>query len=100
MPQSATVTPLSQLQACIAQAQNLSHHSDANETFAELRDRLASENPQAAELLETLWKELLSARRSALFWQQICDVERDLAEQMAANHVQLQQNYLRLMQEQ
>jgi len=81
-------------------AQELTHHDQANQSFEMLRSQLALDNPEAALLLSQVWKELISARRSAAFWQQICDVERDLTEKMTASHVQLQQNYLRLMQEQ
>jgi hypothetical protein len=100
MTTSTAVSERQNLRDCIALSQNLDNHSAANQAFAQLRDRLLLENPQAVELVEALWQELLAARRSASFWQQICDVERDLAEKMAENHVQLQQNYLRLMQEQ
>jgi hypothetical protein len=51
-------------------------------------------------MIDMLWGELLRARRSAQFWQKTCDVERELTERMAASHFQLQQNYLRLVQEQ
>jgi len=60
----------------------------------------AAENPQAADLLEILWNEFVAANRSATFWQQICDVEKELSERMAQTNVQLKQEYLRLIQEQ
>lgn len=89
-----------ELQECISLIADVSTHPVANEAFERLRDRLSSENPQSVELLNLLWRELLSARRSAQFWEQICDVERNMTERMAADHFQLQQNYLRLVQEQ
>ncbi|MGK7901761.1 MAG: hypothetical protein AB4352_10170 [Hormoscilla sp.] len=89
-----------QLRACVERARDISDNAKASGDFAQLCDRLAAENPQAAELLEILWNEFVAANRSATFWQQISDVEKKLSEQMAQTNVQLKQNYLRLMQEQ
>lgn len=101
MPQSsANPSPFAQLQACVATAHDLSQHPEATEAFEALRDQVALSNPQMAQMLELLWNEMLAARRSSTFWQEICDVEKELSERIAANHVQLRQNYLRLMQEQ
>ncbi|NJN88387.1 MAG: hypothetical protein HC881_21490 [Leptolyngbyaceae cyanobacterium SL_7_1] len=87
------------LQNCLALL-NKQHYTEANQAFRALQTQLAIENPVAARLVELLWTELLAAQRSTTIWQQICDAERGLTEQMAASHFQLQQNYLRLMQEQ
>lgn len=97
---SDALKTVSTLQNCLELAQELTQHEQANQSFEALRSQLEFDNPEAAVLLSQVWKELISARRSAAFWQQICDVERDLTEKMTASHVQLQQNYLRLMQEQ
>jgi hypothetical protein len=97
---SSSVCPKSALKECLTLASEVSQHCHASRGFAELQNQLAADNPQAAELLELAWNEVLAARRSAAFWEQLCDVERDMTEQMAANHLRLQQNYLRLMQEQ
>ncbi|WP_154655044.1 hypothetical protein [Prochlorothrix hollandica] len=48
----------------------------------------------------SMWQELMRARRSAILLQKSCDRERGLTDRMAESHVQLQQNYLRLIQEQ
>ncbi|BAU40837.1 hypothetical protein [Leptolyngbya sp. O-77] len=88
------------LAECIALLQDLQTHAAANDAFDQLKVQIAQVNPAMANLLEMLWREAVAGRRSAAFWQQICDVERDLTENLSANHFQLQQNYLRLMQEQ
>ncbi|MDG2616604.1 hypothetical protein P7L53_10145 [Thermoleptolyngbya sichuanensis XZ-Cy5] len=88
------------LAECIALLQDLQTHAAANDAFDQLKAQIAESNPAMANLLEILWREAVAGRRSAAFWQQICDVERDLTENLSANHFQLQQNYLRLMQEQ
>ena len=87
------------LQECLSMAQNIQSHADADRRFLDLEETL-SDDAATVAVLEALWKEVLAARRSALYWQQISDVERALTEKMAGNHFQLQQNYLRLMQEQ
>ncbi|WOB44264.1 hypothetical protein HNI00_14780 [Thermoleptolyngbya oregonensis NK1-22] len=88
------------LAECITLLQDLQTHAAANDAFDQLKAQIAESNPAMANLLEMLWREAVAGRRSAAFWQQICDVERDLTENLSANHFQLQQNYLRLMQEQ
>ncbi|MBW4657506.1 MAG: hypothetical protein KME15_02435 [Drouetiella hepatica Uher 2000/2452] len=90
---------IAQFQACLALAPDVTRHLEAHQLFAELQSSLAIENPLAAELLALAWKDVIAARRSAAFWEQISDVERDMSEQMVATHTNLQQNYLRLMQE-
>lgn len=97
----ASTNPMTQaLAACIALLQDLQTHAEADEAFGHLQAQIAETNPAMAELLGMLWREAIAGRRSAAFWQQICNVERDLTESLSANHFQLQQNYLRLMQEQ
>lgn len=96
----STQTQVSQLQACLSQARELAKHGEASQAFTQLRDRIGATDAAAATLLDLLWTEVLAARRSATFWQEICDVEKQLSDRIAANHVQLRQNYLRLMQEQ
>ena len=90
---------IAQFQACLALAPDVTRHAEAHQLFANLQSDLAIENPLAAELLALAWKDIIAARRSAAFWEQISDVERDMSEQMVATHANLQQNYLRLMQE-
>lgn len=49
--------------------------------------------------MDLLWKEAIAARRSAEFWHDMSNVEKDLSNRMMENMTQLRQNYLRLMQE-
>ena len=100
MTQTVSVNYVTQLQECLSLARDISQGAKAHTAFSQLRDRLATENPQAAELLDLLWNEFLAANRSAAFWQEMCDVEKELSERMAQSHFQLRQNYLRLMHEQ
>lgn len=88
------------LRECLSLAGHVTQHDEANQVFETVQATLKKDNPEAAEVMSLLWNEVLSAHRSAAFWEQLCNVERELTERMAANHFQLQQNYLRLMQEQ
>lgn len=95
----STPQAIAQLRKCIALAQEVANHPQANQAFEQLRDSIAQENPQAAELIDLLWQEAIAARRSAEFWHDMSDVEKNLCNQMMENMTQLRQNYLRLMQE-
>lgn len=88
----------SQLQQCLELARDINQHQEAIAQFAQLRD-LIVQDEAAKALIDGIWAEVLAARRSSAFWQQMSDVEKDVSERLAQNHVQLQQNYLRLMQE-
>ncbi|WP_421655938.1 hypothetical protein [Leptothermofonsia sp. ETS-13] len=99
MTQSLTQEQSAQLQECFLLAQDPKQQADASKMFAQLSDSLSS-NPIATELLAALWNEVLAARRSAAFWQQFRDVEKEMSDKLAKSHLQLRQNYLRLMQEQ
>ena len=52
-----------------------------------------------AELLNLIWQDLIAARRSASFWEQMSDVEKEMASNMMETMTQLRQNQLRLIQE-
>lgn len=91
---------LNQLKQCLSLAQDVSTHAKAKENYSDLRDRLADDAPEVAELMDVLWAEMLSSRRSALFWEELCNVEKKLTDRMAENNIQLRQNYIRLVQEQ
>ncbi len=98
-----TTTPLSladRLQTAIDLAQTLDQHSQAHIAFQDLLADLQSQNSLAASLLERLWKEYLSSQRSSLFWEQLSTIEKQLSDQLTESHLQLKQNYLRLIQEQ
>lgn len=99
MSQPLLPDQLAQLEECFAMAQDPSQRDAATELFIQLRQTISDENALQM-LIDLLWGEVLSARRSGAFWQQISDVEKDMSERLAQNHVQLQQNYLRLVQEQ
>lgn len=79
-------------------AKDPTRHADAKRKFLDLEETFTGEGVPV-ELIETLWKEVLAARRAEAFWHQISDVERTMTERITDDHVQLQQNYLRLMQE-
>jgi hypothetical protein len=96
--QPLTQHQLDQLQVCLHLAQDPTQHTQATEAFSSLQSTV-SEDPAKA-LLNVLWKEILTARRSAAFWQQLSNVEKEVSERLAQNHIQLQQNYLRLVREQ
>ena len=91
--------PIVQLKKCLSLVQDVNTHSEANRAFEQLCAIIDAENPMAAQLLEILWEEAIMARRSALFWQQMSDVEKDMANRMMENMTQMRQYYLRLMQE-
>ncbi|MBZ8179821.1 hypothetical protein [Oscillatoria salina] len=99
MTQSSSHQDLAQLKKCLALAQDVEKHQEAKQLFEQLYEKLAEENPQAASLLDTIWQELIAARRSETFWHKISDFEKDMADQMFQNLTQSRQNYLRLMQE-
>jgi len=93
------------LQACIELTHDLDRHEEAHAQFQTLREWVESpegapDPGEAAAALELLWQELIRARRSPILWQQSCDLERGLTDRIAESHVQLQQNYMRLIQEQ
>lgn len=88
----------SQLQQCLELARDINQHQAAIAQFTELRNSIVQDEAAKA-LIDGIWAEVLAARRSSAFWQQMSDVEKDVSERLAQNHVQLQQNYLRLMQE-
>ncbi|PSB16727.1 hypothetical protein C7B76_11115 [filamentous cyanobacterium CCP2] len=96
----ATQDLIVHLQECLAMARERSHHCEASQAFNQLHSNLATSHPIAAEVLRLMWNELLSTHRSADFLEQLSNIERQFNEQMTESHVQLQQNYLRLLEEQ
>lgn len=88
------------LTECIELAKDPKEHQAAEEAFAAIKGALDDAPSETLEVVDRLWNELLTARRSAAFWEQISDVERSMTERLAADHFQLKQNYLRLLQEQ
>ncbi|MBW4461085.1 MAG: hypothetical protein KME47_12735 [Nodosilinea sp. WJT8-NPBG4] len=88
------------LQTAIGLAKEVQQHPEANQAFQEVVGELKTESPIAAELLEQLWQEYIGTKRSSLFWEQLSDVEKNLSDRLSQSHIQLKQNYLRLVQEQ
>ena len=93
-----TTAQSTQLQECLELAREITQHQAAIAKFTQLRDSIVHDEA-TKDLVDGIWAEVLAARRSSAFWQQMSDVEKDVSERLAQNHVQLQQNYLRLMQE-
>ena len=75
-------------------------YEQAHDQFKALLSQIEADAPAVAPLLEQLWKEYISVKRSADFWQVMSDAEKGLSEQMSATNIQLKQNYMRLIQEQ
>lgn len=98
MAHSLTPQQLAQLQECLSLARDPAQHDAAKQSLAQL---LSEVDPAAApDIIDTLWNELLTARRSTVFWEQISDAEKEMGDRLAQDNIRLQQNYLRLMQEQ
>ncbi|MGG6237801.1 hypothetical protein ACQ4N7_04105 [Nodosilinea sp. AN01ver1] len=90
----------SRLQTAISLAQSVQQHPEAHEAFEALLAELKTQTPETADLLAQLWQEYISSKRSSLFWEQLSEVEKNLSDRLSESHMQLKQNYLRLMQEQ
>ncbi len=90
----------SRLQEAIHLARRVQQHPAADQAFQLVLGELGTESPVAAELLEQLWREYIGSQRSSQFWEQVSEVEKNLSDRMSESHIQLKQNYLRLMQEQ
>jgi len=93
-------SPVKALEAAIDLAQDGDAHEAAHATFNEVLETVREGDPQAAAMLQMLWREYVTTQRSANFWQELCQVEKHLSERITESHIQLRQNYLRLMQEQ
>ena len=72
----------------------------AREQFEAVQAQLDEQAEAFAPVVQLLWHECLAARRSALFWHELSDAEKNLSDTMAEKNIQLKQNYMRLMQEQ
>ncbi|WP_448562261.1 hypothetical protein [Trichothermofontia sp.] len=99
-PVAASASPAEALQTCLSLAADLEQRAAAEVAFEQLRDCVSGDREAASELMNLLWKELLAARHSASFWRKVADVEKEISERLAASHAQLQQNHIRLIQEQ
>jgi hypothetical protein len=88
-----------QLQTCLELTKGVETHREANQRFDDFLAVIKAESPQMAELLNLIWQDLIAARRSASFWEQMSDVEKEMASNMMETMTQLRQNELRLIQE-
>lgn len=88
------------LQLALDLAQTVETHSEASHLVQTIVADLQGQSPEAIALFEQLWRAYISSQRSSQFWQQISEAEKHLSDRLSASHVQLKQNYLRLMQEQ
>ena len=88
------------LAGAIALAKDGKNLASATEQFKAILEQVQTESPIAALLLSQLWQEYVSIQRSATFWENMSDAEKGLSEKMAESNVQLQRNYMRLVQEQ
>ena len=80
-------------------AQDAETQHQAHAEFNALYEDMSGQNPEMATMLQMLWREYVATQRSAAFWQELCQVEKHLSERITENHLQLRQNYLRLMKE-
>ncbi|PSB28061.1 hypothetical protein [Stenomitos frigidus] len=99
MTHSLTPNQIAQLQDCFSLAQNPMQQDAARQAMTQLLGALEL-NATPAEVIDALWNELLTARRSTAFWEQISDAEKQMGDRLTQDNIRLQQNYLRLMQEQ
>ncbi|MEB3231251.1 MAG: hypothetical protein VKJ64_09595 [Leptolyngbyaceae bacterium] len=90
----------SELQECLNLIKDAATRELAVQKYTLLRDRILTQYPAMVDLLDMTWDALLTSRRTAHVWERLCNTEKQLTDRMAESHVQLQQNYLRLVQEQ
>ncbi|NET08708.1 MAG: hypothetical protein F6K09_09450 [Merismopedia sp. SIO2A8] len=88
------------LQDCLRLVKDIHSHEQADQMYQALRDRLVVEQPDAVELMDMMWKTLVASYQSAALWEKLCQSEQQLTDRMVESHVQLQQSYYRLVQEQ
>jgi uncharacterized NAD(P)/FAD-binding protein YdhS len=93
-------SPLQALESAIALSQDIKTQTEAHQAFNEVYEAVRANHPQMATMLQMLWREYVTTQRSAAFWQELCQVEKHLSDRITESHVQLRQNYLRLMHEQ
>ncbi|GAB4339356.1 MAG: hypothetical protein OHK0047_30140 [Leptolyngbyaceae cyanobacterium] len=99
MNHSLSQNQVNLLKDCLALALDPKTQAEADRQFLELQDSL-NMDAATSEVLQKLWAEVLAARRSAAFWERLSDAEKAMSDGLADDHLRLQQNYLRLVQEQ
>lgn len=100
IPELSVSSRPDQLQALLQLAETVEHHPDAHHQFQAWVADLQMNEPELAALMEQLWQAYMASQRSAHFWQRRTQMEQRLSDRLSQHHAQLQQNYLRLMQEQ
>ena len=100
MNKTVSQAPAQALETAMKLARDVETQHEAHAVFNELCESLQSDVPEVATMLQMLWREYVTSQRSVAFWQELCQVEKHLSERITENHLQLRQNYLRLMQEQ
>ncbi len=68
--------------------------------FEAIQGSIDAESSLGVQINQLLWEELLRTRRSLSFWRSLGEAEGELSKALSNQHIRLQQNYLRLMQEQ
>jgi hypothetical protein len=91
---------ITEFEAIFDLAQKVKTYRQARERCQAIQAQLDQRSPTIAPLIQLLWNECLNARRSAAFWHELSDVEKTLSDNLSEQNIQLQQNYLRLVQEQ
>jgi hypothetical protein len=89
-----------QLQAALDLARQVETHREAQAAFQTLLSQIQTQSPEVAPLFEQLWRAHIASQRSSRFWEQLSEVEKGLSDRLTESHIQLKQNYLRLVQEQ
>ena len=91
---------IDELKTALENATETQTFDTARQQFEAIQRRLDAQSEALAPVVQLLWREYLTARRSSLFWQELSDAEKSLADNMAEKNIQLKQNYMRLVQEQ
>lgn len=97
-PSSADLS--GQLQTVLDLARQVETHGEAQAAFQTLLSQIQALSPEAAPLFEQLWRAHIASQRSSRFWEHLSEVEKGLSDRLTESHIQLKQNYLRLVQEQ
>ncbi|MEB3290209.1 MAG: hypothetical protein VKI82_09840 [Leptolyngbya sp.] len=97
---AATTDLATRLQTALDLAQSVENHGEASRVIQAIVADLQDQSPEAIALFQQLWRAYISSQRSSQFWQQISEAEKNLSDRLSASHVQLKQNYLRLIEEQ
>lgn len=98
--QSVAHSPVKALEAAMKLVQDANAQQAAHAAFQQVYEGIRADNPEFATMLQILWREYVASQRSVTFWQELCQVEKHLSERITENHLQLRQNYRRLIEDQ